>query len=84
VGVRVRGRELLYGENPVPFFQAIVSCLSIDGDQVITVNVATAPFPASTSGDSHIKDTVAMPTPCVAPIVFVGPSATTWFAATGQ
>src|SRR5438093_2603598 len=84
VDVRVRGLVLLDGENPVPFFQATVSCLSIEGDQVTTVNVATAPFPASTSGDSHIKDTVVLPTPCVAPILFVGPNATTWFAATGQ
>jgi len=84
VDVRVRGLVLLDGQNPAPFFQAIVSCLTIDGDQVVTVNVATAPFPASTTGDSHIKDTVELPSPCVAPIVFVGPNATTWFAATGQ
>ena len=58
--------------------------ISIDGDQVATVNVATDPFPASTSGDSHIKDSVELPSPCVAPIVFVGPNPATWFAATGQ
>src|SRR5436190_8202461 len=69
VDVRVRGLVLLDGENPAPFFQAIVSCLSIDGDQVVTVNAATDPFPASTSGDSRIKDSVELPNPCVAPIV---------------
>jgi hypothetical protein len=84
VDVRVRGLVLLDGENPAPFFQAIVSCLTIDGDQVATVNVATDPFPASPTGDSHMKDSVELPSPCVAPIVFVGPNATTWFAATGQ
>ncbi len=61
-----------------------MSCLSIDGEEVVTINVATDPFPASTGGDSHIKDTVELPSPCVAPIVFVGPNATTWFAVTGQ
>jgi hypothetical protein len=84
VDVRVRGLVLLDGENPAPFFRAIVSCLTADDDQVATVNVATDPFPASTTGDSHIKDSVELPSPCVAPIVFVGPNATTWFAVTGQ
>ncbi len=48
-----------------------------------TANMATDPFPASTSGDSRIEATVSLPSPCIAPIVFVGPSATAWFAATG-
>jgi hypothetical protein len=84
VDVRVRGLVLLDGHNPAPFFQAIVSCLTIVDDEPATVNVATDPFPATEAGDSTIKDHVALPSPCIAPIIFVGPSATTWFAVTGQ
>jgi hypothetical protein len=65
-------------------FQAVVSCLTIVDGAAATTNVATAPFPASTSGDSNIEATVSLPSPCIAPIVFVGPSATVWFSATGS
>jgi hypothetical protein len=84
VDVRVRGLVLLDGTNPVPFFQAIVSCLSIVDDAPATINVATDPFPATSTGDSTIKDDLVLPSPCFAPIIFVGPSSTTWFAVTGQ
>jgi hypothetical protein len=73
--------EALQGTNPIANFQAVVSCLT-DGS-VTTVNVATAPFPASTSGDAKITASLDLPSPCFAPIVFVGPSATAWFATTG-
>lgn len=90
--VRVEGLVLLdddpvppavQGTNPIPTFQAVVSCLTIVDDAVQTVNVATDPFPATTTGDSRIEATLSLPSPCVAPIVFVGPSPTVWFAATG-
>lgn len=69
------------GINPIPTFQAVVSCLSaVDGS---TVNLATDPVPATTSGDAKIEATLDLPSTCVAPIVFVGPSPTAWFAATG-
>ena len=84
VNVRVRGLVLLDGHNPAPFFQVIVSCLTIVDDDPATVNVSTAPFPATSTGDSTIKDDVALPSPCIAPIIFVGPNASTWFAVTGQ
>jgi hypothetical protein len=71
------------GINPAPNFVAVVSCLTTVDGAVATVNVATDPFPANTRGDSRIKDTIDLPQPCIAPIVFVGPNATTWFAATG-
>lgn len=74
----------LRGTNPVPSFRAIVSCLTVDGGDAAISNVATGPFPATSSGDSRIEATVALPSPCLAPIVFVGPSGTTWFAVTGQ
>lgn len=91
--VDVRGLVLLaaapvppdrQGTNPAPAFLAVVSCLTDVGGALATTNVATAPFPATTDGNSRIEATVALPDPCVAPIVFVGPSATTWFAATGR
>jgi hypothetical protein len=73
----------LRGTNPISSFQAIVSCQTIVNGSPATTNVATAPFPASTAGDSQIEATVTLPSPCIAPIIFVGPSPTTWFAATG-
>jgi hypothetical protein len=91
--VEVRGLVLLeaapvppdrQGTNPAPAFLAVVSCLTEVDGALVTTNVATGPFPATTDGDSKIEATVALPDPCVAPIVFVGPSATTWFAATGR
>lgn len=74
----------LRGTNPVPSFGAIVSCLTIVDGAAATANVATDPFPASTTGDSMIQTTVSLPRPCFAPIIFVGPSATAWFGVTGQ
>jgi hypothetical protein len=91
--VEVRGLVLLaaepvpperQGTNPIPAFVAVVSCLSEVDGALVTTNVATAPFPATPSGNSRIEAAVALPDPCVAPIVFVGPSATTWFSATGR
>ncbi|HEX9123197.1 MAG TPA: hypothetical protein VF984_07535 [Actinomycetota bacterium] len=73
----------LQGTNPIPNFQAVVSCMTIVNGAAATANVATDPFPASTSGDSRIEATLSLPSPCIAPVVFVGPSATAWFAATG-
>jgi hypothetical protein len=73
----------LQGTNPIPSFRAIVSCLAITAGTPTITNVATGPFPATATGDSQIEATVSLPSPCVAPIIFVGPSPTTWFAATG-
>ena len=72
------------GVNPSPTFIAIVSCLSKDanGDPT-TVNLQTKAFPASASGDSMIKDSVSLPQPCIAPIVFVASPGGAWFASTG-
>jgi hypothetical protein len=90
--VRVKGLVLLaadpvplmlQGTNPVPNFVAVVSCTTVVNGAVATANVATAPFPATTRGNSHIDAIVSLPSPCIAPVVFVGPSATVWFSATG-
>lgn len=71
------------GTNPIPAFRVIVSCLSTADGAATTVNVATDPVPATSTGDAKIEADISLPSPCIAPIVFVGPSATTWFAATG-
>jgi hypothetical protein len=72
------------GTNTVASFKAIVSCLSKDTDgNAITVNVSTGLFPADTAGNAHIKDTIALPSPCIAPILFVTSPGGSWFASTG-
>ena len=75
----------LQGTNPVPDFRAIVSCQSTGADGTATVaNVSTAPFPASATGNADINATVSLPSPCIAPIVFVTSPGGAWFAATGS
>ena len=81
--VLAAGPANLVGTNPIPNFKAIVSCLSIDSGAASTVNVSTDLFPATTTGDAHINTTVSLPTPCIAPIVFVTSPSGAWFAATG-
>lgn len=71
------------GTNPSPSFMAIVSCLSKDASGATTVNVSTGLFPADAEGNARIKDTVTLPQPCIAPIVFVTSANGAWFAATG-
>ena len=72
------------GTNTIPNFKVIVSCLSKDANgNPVTVNVSTALFPADTAGNAHIKDTVVLPTPCIAPILFVTSPTGAWFASTG-
>jgi len=92
IEVEVRGLVLLNGppvppalrgKNPAAAFRAIVSCLTVVNGSPATTNVATDAFPATMTGDSKIEATVSLPRPCFAPIIFVGPSPTTWFAVTG-
>ena len=72
------------GTNTIPNFKVIVSCLSKDaGENPVTVNVSTGLFPADTAGNAHIKDTIALPSPCIAPILFVTSPTGAWFASTG-
>jgi hypothetical protein len=75
----------LQGTNPIPGFEAIVSCQAISATGAATIsNVRTAAFPASTAGNADINTTVRLPHPCIAPIVFVfGAPNVGWFAATG-
>ena len=72
------------GTNTVPNFRVIVSCLSKNNDGIATiVNVSTGLFPADSAGNAHIKDNVTLPSPCIAPILFVTSPGGAWFASTG-
>lgn len=73
----------LRGVNPVPTFVAVVSCLTSSAGQVATVDAATPGFSADAAGNAFFNGTLSLPQPCVAPIVFVGPSAGAYFAVTG-
>src|SRR5579859_1625300 len=64
VQIHVRGLVLadnpavpasLRGTNPVPDFEAIVSCQSISGSVATVANVSTGQFPASTRGNADIR-----------------------------
>ena len=75
----------LQGTNPIPQFRGLVSCLTVaDDGSARTVNVQTDPVNASADGDARIRAQVALPDPCIAPIVFVTSPTGAWFAATGR
>lgn len=76
--------ESQQGTNPAPEFIGIVSCLTSSGGTAQTVNVSTNPVPATPDGDARIRERVALPKPCFAPIVFVASSGGSWFAVTGR
>jgi hypothetical protein len=75
------------GSNPVATFRGLVSCLKSDGT---IQNILTEPFPATTGpassggGNAKIEANVALPQPCIAPIIFVTSPNGAWFAATGN
>ena len=74
----------LIGKNDEPTFRGLVSCLTEQGNSVAEANVMTAGFPATETGDSIIHATVALPNPCVAPIIMVlAGSENKWFSMTG-
>jgi len=74
----------LIGKNDETQFRGLVSCLTEDGNTVTESNVITPGSPATPTGDSVIHAKVALPNPCVAPIVMVlAGSEDKWFAMTG-
>jgi hypothetical protein len=76
----------LRGINDEPTFRALVSCLVSEkkGKKISTVNVTTAPFAATRTGDANIDAHVQLPAECVAPIIFIiSGSEEHWFAVTG-
>jgi hypothetical protein len=76
----------LRGRNPLPYFAATVSCLSSANGAQVTANVTTVNFRASMPrGNASIHQKLALPSPCLAPVVFVtSPNGGVWFATTGQ
>ncbi len=74
------------GSNPSPTFRGLVSCVKADGT---FLNILTDAFPATTGpatsggGNSTIETTVTLPSPCIAPIIFVTSAGGSWFASTG-
>jgi hypothetical protein len=73
----------LQGTNPIPQFGAIVNCLTPEAPDA-GVNLMTDLVPATSSGDARIRTKVALPKPCIAPIIFVTSPTGAWFAATGR
>jgi hypothetical protein len=75
----------LVGKNDELEFRGLVSCLTEDAQgAIVTTNVVTDGFPATVLGDSFIHQTLELPNPCIAPIVFVlAGSEDKWFAVTG-
>jgi hypothetical protein len=75
------------GKNTIASFRAIVSCLDANG---APVNVMTDPFAATTGlaadggGNAVVEAHLALPQPCIAPIVFVSSPTGAWFATTGR
>jgi len=77
-----------FGINPVAFFRATVSCLTIRDGMAVTENVQTENGDEvmkgdPTNGDAVIEADLDLPDPCIAPIVFVTSPTGAWFAATG-
>jgi hypothetical protein len=76
------------GFNPVPFFKAIVSCISVDNGNPVDVNVTTnngaeVMIGDPRNGNALIEADLDLPDPCIAPIVFVTSPTGAWFAVTG-
>lgn len=74
------------GKNTIANMKVIVSCL--DGTNT-AVNVSTPLFPVTTAtpldpgGDGMIETTLSLPSPCLAPIVFIASPGGSWFAVDG-
>jgi hypothetical protein len=83
--IRVRGLVLATTHaNPIAAFRGVVSCQVIAADGTPGfLNVATADFPATPTGDADIEAMLELPTQCFAPIIFVTNTAGRWFAVTG-
>jgi len=72
------------GANPVRQFKAIVSCQTTVNGVATVSNVSSPLVDASGTGDAEIDASIDLPSPCIAPIVFVTSAGGAWFAATGR
>lgn len=75
----------LVGRNDETEYRGAVSCLTEDAQGgIVPATVITSGFPATPLGNSSIDQTLILPNPCIAPIVFVmAGSEDKWFAVTG-
>ena len=73
-------------QGTIPFAQlgAIVSCQTTTNGMATIANVSTKLFDVTPRGDGHLDTSVALPSPCFAPIVFVTAPTGAWFAITGR
>lgn len=72
------------GTMPFTQLKAIVSCLTTTDAAAATANISTELFDVTPRGDGHLDTSVALPSPCFAPIVFVTAPTGAWFAITGR
>ncbi len=79
------GPAAVVGTNPAPNMKITVSCLSIDAGVATTVNSSSETFPVDPAGNGEARVHVDLPSPCIAPIVFVanGNAVGAWFASSG-
>ena len=82
VSVSVKGLVLVpTGTNPISSFRVGVSCITTT--DAVAPDVVSGPFAATSTGDSTLSATLALPHPCTRAEVFVGgaPRGTfIWFA----
>jgi hypothetical protein len=73
-------------QGTIPFAQlgATVSCQTTTNGMATVANVPTTLFDVTSRGDGHLDTSVALPSPCFAPIVFVTAPTGAWFAITGR
>jgi len=64
------------GTNPIALGRAIVVC---NGEDKVMSD--TVPF--SPAGDAKVKAQLALPSPCLAPVIFFGNAGGAWFAVSG-
>ena len=70
------------GINPAPLMRAVVSCAT--ADPAAPMNVSSEPFDVDRAGNGELDTTIMLPSPCVAPIIFVVNNGSgSWFAVTG-
>jgi hypothetical protein len=80
------GPAAVAGTNPVAVMKIRVSCVSTDAaGAAVTSNVSSEGFAVDPAGNGEIETTIMLPSPCVAPIIFVANNnaAGAWFAVTG-
>jgi hypothetical protein len=73
-------------QGTIPFAQlgAIVSCQTTTNGMATVANVSTKLFDVTPRGNGQLDTSVALPSPCFAPIVFVTAPTGAWFAVTGR